>query len=622
MPTLTQKRLADIEIKQVIAAHGEYKISPWAWEDQVLYFLMLDRFSDGNETEYRDNANNMDSGKGTKLFTSGDNGNAIKDEASAEKWRKAGTGWCGGTLKGLEQKLGYLSRLGITAIWISPIFKQVHFQNTYHGYGIQNYLDIDKNFGSREDLVSLVKAAHSLGIYVILDIILNHSGNIFSYENGYKGSPWNGNVMNVKGFNDANGAPSISFFNPIPSKAWPDGAIWPEEFQNPNIFTRKGSIKNWDWYPEYLEGDFEDLKDITLGWENPSVYVPSPALEHLGNVYKFWIAYADIDGFRIDTVKHMDVGASRYFVSVIHEFAQTIGKENFYLIGEITGGRKFAFDTLEQTGLNAALGIDDIPDKLEYLVKGYRDPESYFNLFRNSLLLDKGSHVWFRDKVVTVLDDHDQVRKGVNKARFCAFGSADSNMVASVIGLQATSIGIPCIYYGTEQMFDGEGGNDQYIRECMFGREFGAFRSRRCHFFNEESPSYKAISSILKIRNRPDQLILRRGRQYLRQISKDGNFFYIPRVLGDKMESVVAWSRIQSDDERLMAFNTGTNTEEVYSIIDHRINTSVSYYRCIYSSDASQINRKGALCSTGDGARVVKIKVPGHGFTIWEPIRN
>ena len=70
----------------------------------------------------------------------------------------------------------------------------------------------------------------------------------------------------------------------------------------------------------------------------------------------------------------MDLGAGRYFASVIHEFAQTLGKENFYLIGEITGGRQRAYQTLEETGLDAALGIDDIPDKLEYLLKGYRDP--------------------------------------------------------------------------------------------------------------------------------------------------------------------------------------------------------------------------------------------------------
>ena len=127
---------------------------------------------------------------------------------------------------------------------------------------------------------------------------------------------------------------------------------------------------------------------------------------------------ADVDGFRVDTVKHMDDGASRLFTSAIHEFAETIGKENFYLIAEITGGRQRAIQTLETVGMNAALGINDIPDKVEYLVKGFRNPEDYFDLFRNSLLVKKESHVWFRDHVVTTFDDHDQVRKGNNKSRF------------------------------------------------------------------------------------------------------------------------------------------------------------------------------------------------------------
>ena len=69
----------------------------------------------------------------------------------------------------------------MTAIWISPIFKQVSFQETYHGYGIQNFLDVDPHFGTRQDLKELINTAHQHGIYVILDIILNHSGNVFSY---------------------------------------------------------------------------------------------------------------------------------------------------------------------------------------------------------------------------------------------------------------------------------------------------------------------------------------------------------------------------------------------------------------------------------------------------------
>ena len=148
----------------------------------------------------------------------------------------------------------------MTAIWVSPIFKQVAFQESYHGYAIQNFLDVDPHFGTREDLREMVKTAHQHDIYVILDIILNHSGDVFTYD-----------------------------------------------------------ADRYDW--------------------------------------------------------------------------QSLGKENFYLIGEITGGRGRAFETVEQTGLNAALGIDDIPDKLEYLVKGFRNPSDYFDLFRNSLLVQKESHV-------------------------------------------------------------------------------------------------------------------------------------------------------------------------------------------------------------------------------------
>ena len=95
---------------------------------------------------------------------------------------RAGNTFVGGTLKGLESKIGYLQRLGVTAIWISPVFKQIAIAETYHGYGIQNFLDVDPHFGSRDDLISVVQTAHRHDIRVILDIILNHSGDVFAYR--------------------------------------------------------------------------------------------------------------------------------------------------------------------------------------------------------------------------------------------------------------------------------------------------------------------------------------------------------------------------------------------------------------------------------------------------------
>ena len=94
-----------------------------------------------------------------------------------DRWAQSGAErWQGGTLRGVRSKLGYLKNLGVTAIWIGPVFKQRGHLDTYHGYGIQDFLDVDPRFGDRRDLVELVADAHAAGLRIILDIIFNHSG--------------------------------------------------------------------------------------------------------------------------------------------------------------------------------------------------------------------------------------------------------------------------------------------------------------------------------------------------------------------------------------------------------------------------------------------------------------
>ncbi|MQM32857.1 MAG: alpha-amylase [Candidatus Accumulibacter phosphatis] len=596
---------------------GCFHPSPAAWEDQVLYFLMLDRFSDDQENGYKANDGTLVSTGSTPLFTPADAGNAVPTEAAAASWRDAGGRFCGGTLRGLSSKLGYLQRLGVTAIWVSPIFKQVAFDaGAYHGYGIQNFLAVDPHFGSADELRRMVAEAHKRGIRVILDIILNHSGNVFAYEPDVVPF-WNGGTFPVAGYRDASGAPTLPFDAPLAAgQGSPDAAIWPQELQAATTFTRKGKIRSWDYDPEFYQGDFETLKDISLGEGFLDPYRPSTALKVITQAYKYWIAFADVDGFRIDTVKHMEPGATRYFASVIHEFAQSLGKENFYLIGEITGGRSFAFQRLEETGLDAALGVDDIPDKLEFLVKGSRNPEQYFDLFRNSLLVNKESHVWFRNKVVTLFDDHDQVRKGERKARFCAGDPAYARQVIAVLGMEATTLGIPLLYYGTEQAFDGEGGNDRYIRECQFGGDFGAFRSRGRHFFDESHPVYRETSRILALRK--DKMALRRGRQYLRQISGDGIGFGYPRMFGNEIRSVVPWSRLFDGEEVLCAINTDSvQARTVWSVIDHDLHRPGEHFRCAYSTDAAEVGTQLPVEDRGP-TRAVRLTVPAAGFVIYE----
>lgn len=593
--------------------------SPAAWEDQVLYFLLIDRFSDGHETGFRGNDGQPVTTGGTARFAAADAGNAVANENDASAWRAAGGRFCGGTLRGLASKLGYLRRLGVTALWISPIFKQVSFDaGSYHGYGIQNFLEVDPRFGSADDLRTMVDAAHANGIHVILDIILNHAGNIFAYA-GDDPPAWDGQRHAVTGYRDATGAPTLPFAAGLaPGQGWPDGAIWPRELQPAGTFTCQGRIRNWDYDPEFYDGDFETLKDVTLGQGFLDPYVPSPALRALAEVFKAWIAFADLDGFRIDTVKHMQPGAMRYFASVIHEFAQSLGKENFYLIGEITGGRQFAFHRLEETGLDAALGVDDIPDKLEYLIKGWRNPTEYFDLFRNSLLVGKESHTWFRNRVVTLFDDHDQVRKGGAKARFCAGDPLYAQQVVAAVGLEALTLGIPLIYYGTEQAFDGEGNNDRYIRECMFGGGFGAFRTRDRHCFDEDHPAYREIARLLTVRRR--LLPLRRGRQYLRQISGDGVNFGYPTMIGGEIRSVVPWSRLFDGAEVLCAINTDpTATRTAWTVVDHELHQPGDRFRCAYSPDPTQVGTDLVVANRGP-IRAVQLGVPAGGCVVFEQI--
>jgi glycosidase len=618
------ERVSDIDF-DALRVGKMFQPSPLAWEDQVLYFLLLDRFSNDKEQGYKDNNGKPVTSGQTLLYNPAtDNGNAVATPADAAAWREAGGNWCYGKLQGLTSKIGYLKRMGVTALWLSPIFKQVSFQATYHGYGIQDFLSVEPNFGTVADLREMVQIAHANGIYVILDIILNHTGNVFSYavENGEP--PWRGWTYPVAGFNNKQGAASLPFQNylqnPLPLER--DDAVWPSEFQVPACFTQKGRINNWDYDPEFKEGDFFDLKDVNHGYGPEEGYSPSLALLNLCEVYKYWIAVADIDGYRIDTVKHMDIGATRFFVSAIKEFAQTVGKENFFLVGEITGGRERAVDTMEATGLDSALGIDDVQLKLEGLMKGETNPEEYFNLFRNSLLVQKCSHVWFKDKVVTMINDHDQVCKGEHKARFCAAGDGNK-LVLAALALNAMTLGIPCIYYGTEQRFDGRGdgdGADRYIRETMFGGPFGAFRSKERHFFDESNDLYRELAEILKLRDA--KLVLRRGRQYLREISGDGVNFGLPRIMGGRMLSVVAWARIHDKTEMVLAVNTDPYmARKAWVLVDPVLHPVGRKLKCVFSTQHAD---EGAVVLTvqrkGDAGNIaaIELEVPAAGFMVLE----
>ena len=137
-------KVADANLKP----RGRVHNSPAQWRDQVLYFLLPDRFSDGKESS-------------RPKF---DRSNPQQFKADKRGWMESGTTFQGGTIKGITSKLDYIKSLGATTLWVGPVWQQRPDMQTYHGYAIQNFLDVDLRFGTREDLRDMVEAAHNRGL--------------------------------------------------------------------------------------------------------------------------------------------------------------------------------------------------------------------------------------------------------------------------------------------------------------------------------------------------------------------------------------------------------------------------------------------------------------------------
>ena len=490
--------------------------SPNDWRDQFIYFLLVDRFDDN--------------AAGTPAYVPGQ----APPPADAVRRNR----FQGGTLKGVTRRLDYIRDLGCTAVWLSPILKnRGDLDTSYHGYGIQDFLQVDPRFGSLEDLRELTRAAHERGLYVILDVVLNHTGDVWSYPGGHPYYYHRGEQFPFGQWRETDPAPGHQL----------DDAVWPLELQRAEAFKRRGEIRNWYDPVESRDGDFLSLKELDL---------PRPeVLDALIKVYRYWISAADLDGFRIDTVKHMEDSATAILCNALREYAQRIGKHRFFLFGEIVAddhtiqrylGRNSRIEGTNERfpSLDAAL---DFPlyFSLEEVIKGLANPallRARYDAF-HQVYTDHGEA---GRMFVTFVDNHDQMSRPYR--RFL-HGNPYPRQALLAIGYLLTSQGVPCIYYGTEQGFDGGGADDSYVRECMFGASWGAFNSAGRHFFNPEHEIYRGIRAIADVRRR--EPALRYGRQYFREISGDGAHFGHPL----DGRCTLAYSRVLDTEEILVALN-------------------------------------------------------------------
>ncbi|HVO91288.1 MAG TPA: alpha-amylase family glycosyl hydrolase [Terriglobales bacterium] len=546
--------------------------SPADWRDTFIYFLLVDRF-DNNRTGQR----------------------PFSDATPRGRDSEQGKVFQGGNLKGIQRRLNYIKGLGANAIWLSPVLKNRQERaDSYHGYGIQNFLDVDPRFGTLDDLRKLVAAAHARGMYVILDIILNHTGDNWAYPGDF---PYYYSRQAAAPF-------EFGFWrqnDPAPDFQG-DDAVWPTELQQADSYKRRGQIRNWSDSEEAIDGDFLSLKELDI--RRPEV------LDTLIKVYKYWIAVTDVDGFRVDTVKHMESSATAIFCNAVREYARRIGKQNFFIFGEIVAddetlqrylGRNSRIEGTNERfpSLDAAL---DFPLYfiLEETLKGFLPPTELRERYERfkTLYADHGEA---GQRFVTFVDNHDQMARPYR--RFMC-GNPFPEQASLAIGYLLTSQGVPCIYYGTEQGFDGGGDNDSYVRECMFGGRWGAFDSTGAHFFKPSHPIYKSIAQIAAIRQA--EPALRYGRQYFREISGNGVDFAYPVDGG----CTLAYSRILDDTEILIALNLQAAPRADYVTVDANLNGAGAALKNLLDPHA-----KFAVEARGE-RRAVKIPLAAHSMAI------
>lgn len=522
--------------------------SPEDWRDHWIYFLLVDRFNN-------------------------------HEAPPRAPWDQPFGGFQGGTLEGVRQRLGYLQRLGVGAIWLSPVLQNCQSQNgTYHGYGIQHFLTVDPRFASDKsdpdgELRRLVDEAHARGVYVIMDIVLNHAGDVFAYlladGTEVSAAPWCDSGYPIR-WRGADGLPVAEWLQAPQSgdaRLVPEAAVWPDELRFNEAFRRKGKGGE-------AAGDFESLKEfVTSG---PGI---RPALIRC---YQHAIAKWDIDGFRIDTLKYIEPDFALVFGNAMREFALEIGKKNFFTFGEVYDNEykiahfigRTTSDQGDMIGVDAAL---DFPlfFHLPSAVKGFVPPTEVAAVYALRKQVEEGivsSHGEAGRFFVTFLDNHDQHARFryVDPSRPGLYDGQVSAALACLLSLQ----GIPCIYYGTEQGLAGNGLTDEAVREALWGQP-GAF--------DEESPFYAMLRDIAAVRAKNPAL--RYGRQYFRPVSGDRRTFgpssFAPGVL--------AFSRILNERETVIAANTSLTTSlEVSVLVDARLNPAGTKFISLYSGAGSQ----------------------------------
>lgn len=420
------------------------------WEDQIIYFMMTDRFYDGDASNNDQGENEYDPNDDTKFQ--------------------------GGDLVGIQQNLDYLEELGVTGIWTTPTVLNQWWNpeknfTGYHGYWASDFKQMDPHFGTLDELKALTRALHRRGMYYVQDIVVNHVGDYIRYEGGY-------NPDSVAQFYKNYGQPVQAPFdlndpnNPEHLKA--------------DIYHFTPEINNYGDQNQVLNYQLSNLDDLNTS--NPLVR------KTLGESFRYWVEEADVDAFRFDTPLYVEHDFFNHFLHNmdtadlgIYPFAQQLGKDNFYTFGE-TWVQTQPFDNKGEKRAAAYLGTRNKPEmdavlnfplqqELDRVLTGGYSTDNLS--YRLNVMQELFPHP---TGLVNFIDNHDM-------ARFRTKGSEAAYQQAMLMVMSVP--GVPVIYQGTEQ---------------------GMFETRKNMFdhLNTETETFKFIQKLCHYRT--SQPATRRGK--------------------------------------------------------------------------------------------------------------
>ena len=499
--------------------------------DQDFYFVMGDRFANGDP-------GNDQGGLGSDPLVSG-------FDATKKGF------YNGGDLDGLRGKLDYIQGLGTDAIWLTPIFKNKAVQLEdgpsagYHGYWITDFTQVDPHLGTNQDLAELVDAAHDRGMKVFFDIITNHTADVIGYTEGDRTayvskdtSPYK--TASGQPFDDRDYAGTGSFPTLDPATSFPyHPVLAPEEtnLKSPawlNDLTMYHNRGNTTFTGEDSQyGDFFGLDDLFT--ERPEV------VDGMVDIYEAWVEDFDIDGFRIDTMKHVNDEFWQQFGPSMQAIAKADGNPDFFMFGEVAldgsdaAAKSFTSHYTTHDKMQAILDFPFQDAARGFASKGL-DNQRLAEFFANDdWYTDRDSNVY---ELPTFLGNHDMGRIG----RFVQAdnpGADDTELLARdrlAHELMYFSRGNPVVYYGDEQGFTGAGG-DQDARQTMFASQvpeyldddlLGTNRTHAQDNFVTDAPLYKAIKSLARIT--ADRPALRDGAEQARYASNGPGVFAFSRI--------------------------------------------------------------------------------------------